>query len=452
MVNLKDEWRRFRTSLGARSKRNLWSTFGYPEQILPAEYLRRYKRDGIARRVVRAYPDACWSDSPQIRDGEGSSSDKSDATHSEFSQAWERLAEDLGVFRYLSRVDRLARVGHYAILVLGFDDAISTADLKKPLHGTANLVYLSAYGETSAKITKFDENPSSPRYGLPSIYTVTQGQGSAGEHLGGRSSFEIHHSRVIHVTEGNDESEVFGEPALRAIWNDLLDLEKVKGSGAETFWLNARGGLSIEVDATADLTQEARAAMREQMDDFENELRRSLALQGATAKPLVMNVSDPTPNATLLHQSISGTTGIPTRILLGSEQGQLASSEDANSWEARVDERRKDHCGPSILVPFVDRMIETGNLPEPVIEWMAEWPEAAAMSPEKQADIAVKRITAASTWAQGFADRIVAPEEVRVWLGLPVHSEYDLAGEDLPGDDLGDGEEDPDYDEDPDQV
>lgn len=407
------------------SKRNLWRVFGYPSAVTLDEYWLRYRRGGIATRIIRSYPDACWFGTPLVQDEQGSSPDPTSDEYSPFTEAFNNLNESLSVVSYLSRVDRLSRVGHYAVLFMGF---AGDTDLSKPVSGNSQLLYLSAYGERSAKITKWVTDPKDERFGLPEMYSLTSQQSEGSGGATGRAIL-VHHSRVIHVAENCDEGEVFGEPALRPVWNYLLDLEKVIGSGAETFWLNARGGLSVEAQADAKLDDKSIADMKKQIDDYENDLRRVLALQGASVKAIGLTTSDPRGNVDVSVQMICGTTGIPQRLLTGSERGELSSSEDANSWEARVGERRKDHCGPRILKPFLQAMIDTGNLPAPSGRVDHGWPETSSMSPEKQATVANQRLTAASTWANGQADRIVSIEEARIMIGLPPTSEYDLEEE-----------------------
>lgn len=410
--------------------RDLWKVFGYPTTISIEEYWRRYQRGGLSNRIIRAYPDACWNATPIIQDERGSSPKKTQKDYSPFTEAWEDLQDRFQVISYLNRADRLGRVGHYSILIMGFE---GDGSLEEPLgNKVAKLLYLAPYAQKSVTISKWEKDASSPRYGLPEIYQVTPAGKS------GLGTFKVHHSRVIHIAENTDEDDVFGEPALRSIWNNLLDLEKVLGSGAETFWLNARGGISVEADANATLKEPQLQDMKKQVEGYSNEQTRFLALQGAKVTPISTTVSDPKSNVDIQIQQISGSKGIPQRILTGTERGELASTEDANSWESRVDERRRSHCGPNILRPFIQTMILTGNLPKPQGNWFAQWPEASAASPEKQAQIASARIQAASTWANGNADRVVAKEEVRVMIGLPPESEYDIDEEDPEDDDIDD--------------
>ena len=129
-------------------------------------------------------------------------------------------------------------------------------------------------------ISQWETDATNPRYGLPVLYTVQVNQLSdrGAKQVVPKSAFTVHHSRVIHVAENTDDNDVFGEPSLRPVWNHLLDLEKVVASSAETFWLNARGGMAIEAasDSTgmATFSPEQIEAMRKQAQDYEDQLRR----------------------------------------------------------------------------------------------------------------------------------------------------------------------------------
>ena len=440
MDNFRAMFARFMQYKGAR---DLWRQVGYPEIVTPEDYWKRYRRDGIANRIVKAYPSACWRAGAVVRDDRGAGQKEADKDFSPFALAWFQLEQVMQVYHHLERADRLARVGQYSILVMGFQDG---KDMREPLEGQADLTFLSAYPEHMVTINQWETDASNPRYGLPVLYTVQVNQLSdrGAKQVVPRSSFTVHHSRVIHVAENTDDNDVFGEPSLRPVWNHLLDLEKVVASSAETFWLNARGGMAIEAasDSTgmATFSPEQIEAMRKQAQDYEDQLRRVMALEGATVKLLTTNVADPKPNIETLQALIAGTTGIPQRILFGSERGELASSQDENSWESRVDERRQSFCGPNLLEPFIAKMVETGNLIPANGDWWVEWPQASAASPEKEATIAGLRAQAVATYSNSAADTVVAPQEFRQWLGLAPDSDFDLM--ELPDDaddfDMGD--------------
>lgn len=76
---------------------------------------------------------------------------------------------------------------------------------------------------------------------------------------------------------------------------------------------------------------------------------------------------------------VSGTTGIPRRILVGSEAGQLASEQDRANWAERIQERRALFANPSILDPTVMLLQTVGLVPEGDFEW--DWPSAFIQNP-----------------------------------------------------------------------
>lgn len=358
-------------------KRDLYDVFGYQKQLRAEDFYALYRRGGIAKRIIKAYPQATWRDMPDVKD-EGDETDKENT----FSEAFRELYEENQLSNYFERADRLASLGQFGVLMLGFQDGKSVAE---PLEkGDYPLIYAMPYSERSVTINSWDRNTNSPRYGLPETYTIQTSTDSFGKQTKGMSK-NVHHTRVIHISEMLDEDEVYGIPFLEAIFNHLKDLEKVVGGSAEMFWLAAYKGLALIADK--DATLEDPDKVKEQIEEYQHELRRFMTLQGMNIHELGGNTADPKGNVDVIIDLISGTTGIPKRILMGNEAGELASSQDETNWNARVDERRNTFAGPMIVKPFVDKMIFTGNLPEPKGKISIEWDEADALSEKEIADI-----------------------------------------------------------------
>jgi uncharacterized protein len=411
--------------------RDMYQSFGYTRAPTIENFLSTYQRNGIANRILRAYPKATWRDQPVIRDEKGDSAQKegkdgkANKNYSPFVEAVEDFFEKKRIMHYMERVDRMGGVGQYSILVMGF---AGEANMTDPL-GTekAKLIYLQPYGEQHVSISRYETNPNDPRFGMPVTYSVQQKQVIGSGNAAG-VSFSVHHSRVLHVADNLEENEVFGMPRLLPVLNWLTDLEKVVGAGAETFWLNSRQGMNLNIDKDANIDKEELAAMKEQAVEFENQLRRMLTTRGVDAQVLNANVADPKPNIDTLLDLISGATGIPKRILIGSERGELGGDADENNWGQRIEERRKDFAYPTILRPFLVKMIETGNLPKPQGQFWIEAPNAASLSPEKRADIALKKSQALATYANSpTAETIVPPQEFRTdFLEMTPESEYEI--------------------------
>lgn len=426
--------------------------FGYPNSVTSHDLWRIYKRNGIASRIIRAFPQATWEEQPVIRDEKGDSAEEkgsdglANKSFSPFVQDVDNFMLKTKALRYLERADRLSSIGHFGILLMGFKDG---APMREPLAaGKKPLLFLQAYGEPTVKILEFVGDTNDPRYGLPKLYEVTPGFETQSE--GGtapvQGSFQVHASRCIHVAEFLDQGEVQSTPRLQPVYNHLLDLQKVVGSSAESFWRQSNPGIAFSADADAKIDPAMIELMKEQAAEFENQMRRIIAMQGMTPHMLnTMTIADPAPNIEKLLDLIAGGTGIPKRILVGSERGELASSQDSDNWASRIDERQNNYAGPSLLMPFVQKMVDTGNVMTPEERMWAVWSPSNALSPKDQAEVGRIKATALKEYASApAAEMIVPPQEFRRdFLDLPPESEFeveDVEEEDdtLTGDGTGD--------------
>ena len=76
---------------------------------------------------------------------------------------------------------------------------------------------------------------------------------------------------------------------------------------------------------------------------------------------------DPSNLVDVIMTVISATRGIPKRILLGSELGELASSQDASHWAGRITSRRSKYAEGRILNVLLKRLAMWGALKLPKI-------------------------------------------------------------------------------------
>lgn len=410
------------THAGAR---NLYEQFGWTQVLRVEQLASMYLRNGIANRIIKLYPQATWREQPIIRDEQGSSPEQGKPSYSPFVEAVDALFKKTRMFHFLERGDRVASIGQFGCLLLGFADGKPASE---PLEaGNHKLLYVQPYGQLNVTVNRVDDNPQSSRFGKPLLYTLQTadlafGQGATAQHR----SIVAHWTRVIHIAEQLDEDNVYGVPRLFPIYNYLQDLDKVLGASTETFWLNARAGLSIEADKDATITDAQLAAAREQAQEYEHQLRRILALQGMRANQLNSEVADPSMTVGGLMDMVSGGSGIPKRILLGSERGELASSQDENNWAQRTEERRKSFAMPMVLEPLVTVLIHTGNLPPPQGEWWVDW-GGKALTPEQQAAIGAQMSSTLRNYlSTPGADLLVPPTEFRSqFMGLTPQPEVD---------------------------
>lgn len=376
--------------------RDLYGTLGYKKDPTFADYNNCFTRQDISRRIVTAYPDATWRGKPEVYETE-------DPKETPFEKDWNEVMSSINLFHYFNRVDKLAGIGRYAVLFLGFDDGEDPSSPVKVKKGR-KLMYVQPFSENKATIKSSITDPKNVRFGLPEKYELTVDTATS---ISGK--ILAHWSRVLHVADGLTESNVFGTPRLECVLNRLQDLERVVGGASEMFWRGAFPGLSLEMDPTAKVSDED--ALEEEINQYIHNLRRVMRLKGIKANNLSVEVADPKGHVEVILQLISGATTIPVRILTGSERGELASSQDKENWNDRVAERREDFAGPVILSPFIDRLIQSGVLTPPSQETKVtvNWPDEDALSDKEQADIAKIRAEALQKYLDSGASNIVPP-------------------------------------------
>jgi hypothetical protein len=352
--------------------RELYTALGYIEAPTYDHYNACYRRNGIAKGVINKVIDESWRLLPDITQvgDEGS-------TPFPFDTKWQELATRLSLWDVFQRVDKLASIGEYSVLLIGVQDS---GNLEAEV-GHSPITYLQPYSQKNAAISDYDEDTSSERYGLPKIYTLNMGAGSAS------SSRRVHWSRVIHVAQDCLESNVMGTPALEGPLNALMDLEKIAGSAAEAFWRNAEPGtiLSIEGDSNATQTDDT---VSEKIEEWVHDMKRWLLLRNVKADQFRPQLPTPLESFQVALEEVSAATGIPMRILVGSERGELASTQDSETFAHMVDRRRRKHCQAHIIEPFVERGKALGELPP--VEHRVEWADLLSDTDKERAEVASK--------------------------------------------------------------
>ena len=374
--------------------RNLFDALGYPKDLTFEKYFAQYCRQDIAAAIINRPVQASWKGDV----GVVNSNDESET----LKKAWEKLYKQLKLKNKLSRSDKLACIGQYGIMLLGFNDRpVIEWENEVVKTGTLKLAYVTPYSEASAKITAYETDGKSPRYGLPLIYEISRSNDTT------NTTLRVHWTRVIHITGDTLESDVLGIPTLQNVYNRLMDLEKLVGGSAEMFWRNARPGFTGKVDPESTLDAAATADLERQMKAYEHSQRRFIFASGIDINSLSQAVSDPDKHVDVQIQMISAVTGIPKRILTGSEIGELASTQDRNSWISYVTNRREEYCQEQIIIPLVDRLMEYNILPKQ--EYTVEWPDLSIVSDKDKADVGKVRAEILNLYAGNPAIQEVMP-------------------------------------------
>lgn len=397
-------------------KRDLYTALGYKRALSYSDFYDRYRRGGIAGRIVDIPASATWRNSPDIKDN--TSVDETD-----FDKTWKELVDRLRVFPFMERADRLAGIGHYGALLIGAPGSLETP--LPPSMTPKDIIFLSPFSEEDAEVKDLDNDTTSPRFGRPATYSLRVNSSVVGSSRDTRATQPtiVHHSRIIHVAEGLGQDEIFGIPRLLRIWNYLDDLDKIIGGSAEAIWRTVDRGIQFDLDKDAFLDPADEEDFADEIEDYMHGLKRWIKTQGITANVLGSDTPNPSGVFGVVGSLIAGTTGIPMRVLFGSERGQLASTQDERNFNARIKERQKSYAEPMMLRPLVDMLIDRKVLPEPAEGYSITWPDLSTLTRREQADVAARvaqSIRSISTQgAQNSPTRVITGDEFRKeYLGL----------------------------------
>src|SRR5215469_1742373 len=119
-------------------RRSIETECGYPEygeSISARMYKNLYDREPIAARVVEVMPRECWQVQPEVYE------DNDPNTVTPFEEDWDGLGASISpskswygqekgslVYEYLCRLDILSGIGHFGVLLFGFDDGKNLAE------------------------------------------------------------------------------------------------------------------------------------------------------------------------------------------------------------------------------------------------------------------------------------------------------------------------------------
>lgn len=367
--------------------RDLYRAFGWKRNPTARDFIDKYKHQDIAQRVIDTPVEALWADPPKLLGDDA------------FNKAWNDILAQIPVFAVIQRLDKLAGLGRYAVMVIGFDDGGKLDTPVRPGKGR-KVIFLQPYHELSVEIEDYETDNTSPRFGMPKMYKIDPGKFELEERtvtqkVSALSSFRVHHSRIIHVAERALESPIIGQSRLEPVYNVLDDMQKVSGGSAETYWLTANRGLHADVDKDMELDPEDETALSEEMKEYEHGLRRIIRTRGVTVKSLGSEVADPRGVFDVQLSLLASNTKIPKRVLAGSEAGQLASQQDRANWAIACQERIASYGAPVVMIPFVRTLIHAGALPSPN-NLVIDWPDSFKMNPLERAQTSAQMARSAA--------------------------------------------------------
>lgn len=399
-------------SFGHLEERDYWDTLGYPEpqELDVHNHRAMYERGDIAETIIEAPAGATWNAPPDVVD-DGTPEDEDDV--SPFEADVQTLFEEKGLLKYLYRADVLQRMGRYGILLIGYDDGAESFD--EPLNEGAfrgdpeeDILYLQPFSEEDVEIEERYEDITDEKFGDPKLYSVDFGD----EHPQGAA--DVHESRVFHIAEGALEDEVYGKPALRAVYNLLMDKLKVVGGSAEGYWRNA------DRKYVANLQQDSgplkdEDELQDQVEELINDLRPTVYSRGLDIDTIDGDDTDPSGPYDAIMELISGQTRIPKRKLLGTERGDLASTQDEMAFVQMAEERRQKFGEPEMFRPIIGHWVDLGIVSDPEGgTYDVEWAHLFELTDLEEAELRQRLAKAVKDAApMGDPSALATPEELR---------------------------------------
>ncbi len=376
-------------------ERDLYDVLGYPQKITYHEYSDRYCRQDLARAIIDLPINYTWGDYPRIYE--------TPDYNTAFELAWDKLVDEFNIFSVFKLLDRKASLGKYAVLYIGFEYKVLDNKNLSP----EKLLYITPFSEVDATVDSWDNDKSSQRFGQPETYSISAMIGES------TISSVVPWQQVIHVVECPINNSLEGSPRLESVYNRLLDIEQIVGGSSEMFWRGALPGYVANLGDNAFVNDDQINTIKEQLTAFSNNLQRWIYLQGLSVEALAPQVESPKEHVDVQLQLVSSASGIPLRILVGSERGELASSQDERAWLRTIENRRLSFAENNILRPFIDRLINLKLLPAPDTgKYTIEWPSLRILSEKEKADIGRVHTDALSRYVLSPGADLIEPPEL----------------------------------------
>jgi hypothetical protein len=370
----------------------------YSGEFSAADYKYLFKKNAIASRIISLYPNECWRALPAITEGD---SPKETIFEKEITKLI--LRPGLKVHQKLKQADVLSGIGRFGILYLGLADG---QEPKTPAQRGKELLYLRPFDETNVEILEVENNPSNERYGMPVLYSIK----FSDENNSNKETI-VHWSRCLHFTENAVDSVIFGQPRLEAVIENVLNVTLLLKGSPHMFMRGGFPGYVFEAEPDVHITSQDKLEMKDQIEQYVQSMTRFLTLQGVNAKSLDVQVSDPEPFIKAQINAISAYTGIPGRILMGSEMGHLASTADKMTFEDRIRDRQESYLSDDVVRPFVKRLQLLEILPETSDDIMITWLKVDSTSQKERAEISKLKAESLKAYADSVMAPAIIPEE-----------------------------------------
>jgi hypothetical protein len=402
------------------AKHNHYADFGYPETLTFKQFFDMYARNGLARAGVERTILTTWQDAPWLLEKERDGSQGAVKDETKLEKEVRLRFTTLRLWQHLAEADRRSLVGGYAGVILRLADNKSfDQPVERVPGGLDGLVETIPAWEGQLTVSSWEDDQKSERYGQPKLFGFNEAAVDAGRSQ--PRSFNIHPDRVVVWSK---DGTVHARSLLEPGFNDLMTLEKISGAGGEGFWKNAKSAPVLEVDAEANIGAMAEAMgvkpeeiadkMAAQVEGWNKGFDKLLMMQGIQAKTLGITLPSPEHFFAIAMQSYAASIPIPLKILVGSQSGERASTEDASEWARTIMSRRTNQIVPNTM-EMVERLVRFGILPEK--DWHLDWSDLTEASMADKIDRANK-MADVNQKMKDTGEFIFTPEEIRAAVDL----------------------------------
>lgn len=421
-------------SLRADHKRSMAKQFGYPDVISLRQHYDMANRNGIAYNLCYEITKDCWREPPTIYDGD-EDPERRESNPTEFEKAIDEHFERLQVWQYLEDLDYQQRPMRYGgIMALTSEPAGTTATV--PLIRLPTMDYLvgfRVYNEAQLPVEQAQQDPMRVDYGQPLIYQVkTNVAGASNEWE--NSGYQVHASRVYAYGEGAIGNSIYGVPALEASFESLMDAAKVRGSSAEGYFQNASNKYAFTLKNG---TQADGDDIADEMEDFDNEISRSMMLGEGSVQLMQTTLADPTNPWTIAVNDACAAHSKPMKVVVGMQTGERASTEDIRQWNRVIMDRQARECNRMItgLIRFLQ---ERFTMPEEADHINIVWRDLNESTAEQQAELANKRALTNKACIDAKMPPVYTTEFIQSEAGAPIVDVLDEMDIDIGGEGEGD--------------
>jgi phage-related protein (TIGR01555 family) len=209
------------------------------------------------------------------------------------------------------------------LLVGSFDDAQQLQDLMQPRKESASLKLLTVIPRINYSVVSYDKEPLSPRFGMPLIYQVTNGNLKSDNNQS--ATYQLHWTRCF---------EHVGDSVLDLIWDDLTCGRNIRWGVGQWVFRTGGGFAVIKFPKEINGKPTTKAQLTEWMNAKEwsdithrtyiGILNEVMDFEFKGASGAAMN---PEPFFDTNTKQIAKATGYPKSILEGAEAGALTGSE-----------------------------------------------------------------------------------------------------------------------------